>query len=79
MASFIRKVPYFNGRKNVERGVIKCACGREVTCRVFTNTCDCGRDYNMSGSLLADRSQWGAETGEHATDVVRITGEESDW
>jgi hypothetical protein len=35
-----------------------------------TNTCDCGADYNMSGARLADRSQWGQETGEHPVDVV---------
>lgn len=47
---------------------IECYCGRKVICRNFTNTCDCGRDYNFAGSLLAPRSQWGEETGEHWTD-----------
>ena len=46
----------------------KCECGEEVYLSHFTNTCDCGRDYNMSGSLLAPREQWGEETGEHWTD-----------
>lgn len=44
--------------------VIKCHCGREVELHRFTNTCQCGADYNMDGSLLAHRSQWGEETGE---------------
>jgi hypothetical protein len=39
-------------------------CGSEVELRGFTNTCDCGADYNMSGQRLAPRSQWGEETGE---------------
>lgn len=49
-----------------------CTCGREVFLGGFTNTCDCGRDYNSSGCLLADRSQWGEETGEHPADIARI-------
>lgn len=31
----------------------------------------CGRCYNASGQLLADPSQWGEETGEHASDYYR--------
>ena len=46
----------------------ECSCGRRVTLRNFTNTCGCGADYNSSGQLLACRSQWGEETGEHWTD-----------
>ena len=38
----------------------------------FTNTCDCGADYNMSGQLLAPRSQWGEETGESLADILSI-------
>lgn len=45
-----------------------CVCGREVYLREFTNTCECDRDYNLNGNLLAPRSQWGEETGEHWTD-----------
>ena len=45
-----------------------CDCGEEVELSHFTNTCECGIDYNMSGQLLAPRSQWGEETGEHWTD-----------
>lgn len=48
---------------------VKCGCGREVCCSSFTNTCECGRDYGFDGSLLADRSQWGEETGEHWSEV----------
>ena len=44
--------------------VVKCACRREVQCDAFTNTCDCGREYNWSGQELAPREQWGEETGE---------------
>lgn len=52
------------------RAVIKCsACKNGEVCLAnFTNTCECGADYNMSGSRLADRSQWGEETGEHWTE-----------
>lgn len=49
---------------------IICACGRKVYCDGFTNTCDCGRDYNWNGTLLAPRSQWGEETGETADDIL---------
>jgi hypothetical protein len=58
------------------RGVIRCECGREVVCYGFTNECDCGRDYNMSGSLLAPREQWGEETGESLADIF---SEREDW
>jgi hypothetical protein len=50
----------------------ECACGEEVSLSGFTNTCECGRDYNMSGQLLADRSQWGEETFESLSDILRI-------
>jgi hypothetical protein len=50
---------------NKIHNVIQCSCGQEVACERFTNTCDnCESDYNFSGDLLADRSQWGCETGE---------------
>lgn len=48
-----------------------CDCGRQVWCDGFTNTCECGADYNSSGQLLAPREQWGEETGEHWTDCVK--------
>jgi hypothetical protein len=48
--------------------IVKCSCGKELPCDNFTNTCSCGNDYNFNGSMLAPRSQWGEETGEHWTD-----------
>ena len=53
-----------------ERLVIKCDCGQEVICSGFTNTCNCERDYNMSGDLLAPRAQWGDDTGESVSDIL---------
>ncbi len=52
--------------------IIECDCGEELICDGFTNTCDCGADFNGSGQRLADRSQWGEETGEHLADILRI-------
>ncbi len=53
--------------------VLKCDCGAQVQLDGFTNTCDrCRADYNMSGQRLADRSQWGEETGESLGDILRI-------
>lgn len=43
-------------------------CGAEVVLGGFTNTCDCGVDYNSAGQELASREQWGEETGEHWTE-----------
>lgn len=47
-------------------------CDREVTLGGFTNTCECGADYNWGGQLLASRSQWGEETGESLEDILNI-------
>jgi hypothetical protein len=41
-----------------------CDCGRRVMLDGFTNSCECGREYNHAGQVLAPRSQWGEETGE---------------
>jgi hypothetical protein len=49
---------------------ITCACGRKLYCSGFTNTCECGRDYNWGGQMLAPRSCWGEETGETAADIL---------
>lgn len=57
-------------RRVVDPKIGRCVCGREISLEGFTNTCDCGRDYNWNGSLLADRSQWGEETGETAADIL---------
>ena len=46
-------------------------CGAEVSLGHFTNTCDCGADYNSAGQRLAPRDQWGEETGECAVDLLR--------
>jgi len=59
------------GFYEVDAPVVKCTCGEEVVCGHFTNTCTCRRDYNFAGQLLAPRSQWGEETGEHLSDILR--------
>lgn len=74
-----------NGRPVVDRGVKECRgsyvepaiglcddCGAEVYLDGFTNTCDCGADYNMSGQRLAPRCQWGEETGESVADILSV-------
>jgi hypothetical protein len=50
--------------------VVRCDCNREVLCDRFTNTCECGVDYNGSGQLLASREQWGIETNESVADIL---------
>lgn len=61
------------GAWHTEPAVGKCNhCGRKVYLYGFTNTCDCGTDYNMSGQELAHRSQWGEETGETLADILGI-------
>lgn len=56
-----------------EPAVIQCdGCKRHVTLHGFTNTCDCGADYNSSGQRLAPREQWGEETGEPLADILQI-------
>jgi hypothetical protein len=47
-------------------------CERAVVLAGFTNTCDCGADYNGSGQLLAPREQWGEETGESVADILGV-------
>jgi hypothetical protein len=54
--------------KMLKSPYVKCRCGQMVSCENFTNTCNCGRDYNFSGTELAPRGQWGEETGEHWTE-----------
>ena len=56
-----------------EPAIGKCnRCDGEVILDGFTNTCDCGVDYNMSGQELAHRSQWGCETGECLSDILAV-------
>jgi len=50
--------------------VVNCPCGEDVDCQSFTNECDCGADYNFSGTRLAPRSQWGEETGESWWEII---------
>lgn len=69
-----------NGEKIYDMGVMDfhhthkepaiglCDCGCEVSLGGFTNTCECGADYNWSGQRLAPRECWGEETGEHWTE-----------
>jgi hypothetical protein len=60
------------GWSYVEPRIGLCDCGQEVILDHFTNTCECGRDYNSSGQELAPRSQWGEDTQEHLSDILRI-------
>ena len=56
-------------------GLMVCGCGNvweEGPTYGRDFSCDkCGADYNSGGQRLADRSQWGEETGEHPADVAR--------
>ena len=48
-------------------------CGTEVELGHFTCTCEkCGADYNWGGQRLANREQWGEETGESLSNILRI-------
>lgn len=60
-----------------EPAVGKCRCGREVllTDSRGGNDCRCGRIYNSFGQELAPRSQWGEETGETYSDIIRPLGD----
>lgn len=50
---------------------VKC-CGEWIACYKWTNTCSCcNRDFDSSGSELADRRFWGEETGETADEILR--------
>ena len=59
------------GYRAVERKIGMCPCGHKVELLEVTNTCVCERDYDSWGELLAPRSQWGEETGESASDILR--------
>lgn len=62
-----------NGGHYFEPAVGECVvCKRHVTLSGFTNTCDCGADYNSSGQHLAPREQWGDDTGESVADILAI-------
>lgn len=55
-----------------EPAIGECVCGREVSLGGFTNSCDCGRDYNWAGQELAPREFWGEETLESIGDILGI-------
>lgn len=78
----VRTIKHFKPRGfgciEVDRKVGLCECGKEVELLEFTNTCKCGRDYNMSGELLASRSQWGEETGESLDEILSIGHHQSE-
>lgn len=51
----------------------RCCCGEKVWLDGFTNTCDrCGRDYNMSGQLLAPRQFWCEGTDDTLQEILNI-------
>lgn len=67
--------------KHIDRQIIPAVgecnhCSRDVYLHGFTNTCECGIDYNMSGQELAHRSHWGEETGESLADILSIVNEQ---
>ncbi|MCY9738176.1 hypothetical protein M5X17_31275 [Paenibacillus alvei] len=53
-----------NNYAYTEPAILECDCGDKLSLSGFTNTCQCGTDYNMSGQRLASRRHWGEETGE---------------
>lgn len=59
-------------RSYTEPAIGRCSCGEQVALSSFTNTCDCGADYNTAGQLLSPRSYWGEETGESLSDILAI-------
>jgi hypothetical protein len=72
LPGFLAPVVQTSHHAYTEPAIIRCSCRREVELSGFTNTCDCGADYNMSGQQLADRSQWGEETGESVADILSV-------
>ena len=55
-----------------EPAVAVCSCGHEVTLESNTNQCEsCRSYYNMGGQELRDPREWGEETDEHHTDILR--------
>jgi hypothetical protein len=61
------------GRMVREPAIGECNhCGKEVVLSGFTNTCECGLDYNFSGQELCSRENWGEETNESLSDILNI-------
>jgi hypothetical protein len=49
-----------------------CTCGEEVELSGSTNQCPkCSQLYNWIGQQLSDPENWGEETDEHPTDILR--------
>lgn len=70
------EVVYHGLRRSVntyrEPAVGECSCGKEVVLESNTNQCkSCGSYYNAIGQQLSDPSNWGEETGEHPSDILR--------
>lgn len=56
-----------------EPALLQCDCGEEVPLSGFTNACQCGQDYNMSGQALRPRSEWLEEGSEETLqDILSI-------
>lgn len=62
----------FQPKPYLSPAILKCDCGEEIYLDLFTNSCDCGRDYNRSGQLLSPRECWGEETGESLSEILNI-------
>ena len=64
------RILVYREHENGTPGLMQCDCGRKIEIYDHRDLhCGkCGRDYNSAGQQLADRSQWGEETGETAMD-----------
>jgi hypothetical protein len=47
-------------------------CKARVELRCFTNTCECGADYNGSGQELCAREFWTGGTDENLSDILSV-------
>lgn len=55
-----------------EDAIGECSCGELVTLSTNSNQClKCKAWYNSGGQQLSDPREWGEETGEHYTDILR--------
>jgi hypothetical protein len=81
VAKILREVDLVNERlRPCRRKVVECErCGREVLCYAFTNGCECGAEYNMSGQMLAARSQWAEDTYDDPYDDDLPGMSDDDW
>jgi hypothetical protein len=57
--------------KYTEPAVGECSCSKPVTLATNSNQCECGQWYNAMGQQLTDPKEWGEETDEHYTDILR--------